>query len=238
MPMAVGLLHEPELLHRFHAAIHTDPLGPQRFQEPVRTYLDAEAALGRVGRTDAAAATTLLIGSMIMLALTLHLGGRPRETAAAEIPAVVAALVAGLRPDPRLDPLSHDGAFPERSTAPARYRARPPANRTAPRTVRDLYDSGVDAPDCPDRLLALRNAGLLHAKREERYEFPHLRHAVAAGTLERLTAAVLAAEAFAPTRPHPGVESAKANLATGPVLAVVDRHDQGGWLFVANGQPP
>jgi hypothetical protein len=35
--------------------------------------------------------------------------------------------------------------------------------------------------------------------------------------------AVKAAEAVAPTRPHPGVESAKANLAVGPVVAAFDR---------------
>jgi hypothetical protein len=34
---------------------------------------------------------------------------------------------------------------------------------------------------------------------------------------------VRAAEALAPTRPHPGTESAKANLVAGPVLAIADR---------------
>ncbi|MEQ4299909.1 hypothetical protein ABNF97_00730 [Plantactinospora sp. B6F1] len=36
-----------------------------------------------------------------------------------------------------------------------------------------------------------------------------------------LAAAVRAAEAVAPTRPHPGVESATANLLLGPPVAVV-----------------
>lgn len=35
--------------------------------------------------------------------------------------------------------------------------------------------------------------------------------------------AVKAAEAMAPTRPHPGVESATANVALGPVAALMDR---------------
>ena len=35
--------------------------------------------------------------------------------------------------------------------------------------------------------------------------------------------AVLAAEAIAPTRPHPGVESAKANFAVGPFASMLDR---------------
>jgi hypothetical protein len=35
--------------------------------------------------------------------------------------------------------------------------------------------------------------------------------------------AVRAAEAIAPTRPHPGVQSAKANLLLGPPSAIMDR---------------
>lgn len=34
---------------------------------------------------------------------------------------------------------------------------------------------------------------------------------------------VKAAEAMAPTRPHPGVESAAENVALGPVAALMDR---------------
>jgi hypothetical protein len=35
--------------------------------------------------------------------------------------------------------------------------------------------------------------------------------------------AVVAAEAIAPTRPHPGVESAKMNFAAGPFASMLDR---------------
>jgi hypothetical protein len=35
--------------------------------------------------------------------------------------------------------------------------------------------------------------------------------------------AVKAAEALAPTRPHPGVESGVKNMALGPVAALMDR---------------
>jgi hypothetical protein len=38
-----------------------------------------------------------------------------------------------------------------------------------------------------------------------------------------LATAVRAAEAMAPTRPHPGVETAAENVAVGPVGAVIDR---------------
>jgi hypothetical protein len=64
---------------------------------------------------------------------------------------------------------------------------------------------------------------VLVAKREERYEFPHLRHRISADRLQTMAAALLAAEALAPTRPHPGVETAAANVALGPQLAFIDQ---------------
>ena len=87
----------------------------------------------------------------------------------------------------------------------------------------DLYDLGHDAPDFEQRLIALRDAVLAHATREERYEFVYLRRTVDPDRLRTMAAAVRAAEALAPTRPHPGVESALANLLLGPPLAVFDR---------------
>ena len=39
----------------------------------------------------------------------------------------------------------------------------------------------------------------------------------------RMAKAVQAAEAIAPTRPHPGVESAKLNFAAGPFASMLDR---------------
>lgn len=101
--------------------------------------------------------------------------------------------------------------------------ARLSEERDAKQILADLYELGVDAPEFDERLLALRAEVLMHAKREERYEFPHLRQVMDASTSRRLASAVRAAETFAPTRPHPGVESATANLATGPVLAIADR---------------
>jgi hemerythrin superfamily protein len=84
-------------------------------------------------------------------------------------------------------------------------------------TKADVTDDGFDAA-----LLLLRTAVLTHARYEERYEFPQLRAKVPAQRLMALATAVRAAEAVAPTRPHPGAESAKANLAAGPALAVAD----------------
>jgi hemerythrin superfamily protein len=69
----------------------------------------------------------------------------------------------------------------------------------------------------------LRMAVLAHARAEERYEFMQLRDKSDPSTLRAMAASVKAAEAFAPTHPHAGVESAAANLAAGPLAAIVDR---------------
>jgi hemerythrin superfamily protein len=86
-----------------------------------------------------------------------------------------------------------------------------------------LVEAGPDGDGFDDALLLLRDAVLTHARYEERYEFPQLRAKVPAERLRTLATAVRAAEAVAPTRPHPGAESATANLVTGPALAVADR---------------
>ena len=66
-------------------------------------------------------------------------------------------------------------------------------------------------------------AVLTHARYEERYEFPQLRAKVPADRLRTAAQAVRAAEAVAPTRPHPSAQSATANVVVGPPLAVFDR---------------
>jgi hemerythrin superfamily protein len=95
--------------------------------------------------------------------------------------------------------------------------------RQAKETLKVLIEGGVDADGFDEGLLLLRTSVLEHARHEERYEFPRLRQHVPADRLRQLAAAVRAAEAAAPTRPHPGVESAKANAVAGMPLAVVDR---------------
>ena len=74
-----------------------------------------------------------------------------------------------------------------------------------------------------DELTKLREAVLEHAQQEERDEFPVLERALDADDLKRMGTAVRAAEAIAPTRPHPGVESAKLNFAVGPFASMLDR---------------
>jgi iron-sulfur cluster repair protein YtfE (RIC family) len=89
--------------------------------------------------------------------------------------------------------------------------------------LKDLYERGPDDPEFEQRLLVLRDAVLEHATYEERYEFPRLRQANSPRALKALVPLARAAEAVVPTRPHPGVESATANLLAGPFAAISDR---------------
>ena len=91
-----------------------------------------------------------------------------------------------------------------------------------------LSDAGI-SPDTyvrdltEDEVTKLRDAVLDHAQNEEAEEFPVLAKQLDEGDLKLMTTAVRAAEAIAPTRPHPGVESAKLNFAVGPFASMLDR---------------
>jgi hemerythrin superfamily protein len=62
-----------------------------------------------------------------------------------------------------------------------------------------------------------------HANHEENEEFNKLHDAIGEKDRQRMVDAVRAAEAIAPTRPHPGVESAKENFVAGPFASMLDR---------------
>ncbi|MDN4520622.1 hemerythrin domain-containing protein [Mycolicibacterium austroafricanum] len=72
-------------------------------------------------------------------------------------------------------------------------------------------------------LTKFRDAVLEHAEHEEAEEFTKLKRELDADELKSLAGAVRAAEAIAPTRPHPGVESATLNFAVGPFASMLDR---------------
>jgi hemerythrin superfamily protein len=74
-----------------------------------------------------------------------------------------------------------------------------------------------------NQLSKLRDAVRQHARHEEEDEFPVLERKLDAGDLKRMGSSVRAAEAIAPTRPRPGVESVKLNLAVGPFASMLDR---------------
>lgn len=86
-----------------------------------------------------------------------------------------------------------------------------------------LYDMGPDAEGFDILFTELKEDVLAHVGHEEREEFPLLRRAHDEDKLRTMASAVRAAEMFAPTRPHPGIESATANFVLGPPLAIMDR---------------
>jgi hemerythrin superfamily protein len=92
------------------------------------------------------------------------------------------------------------------------------------KALSDLHDLGVDHPDFAGRLATLAGEVVDHSTYEENEEFTPLRRAVTDKQLRKMAETVRAAEATAPTRPHPVVgTSPVANMLAGPPLAVFDR---------------
>jgi hemerythrin superfamily protein len=101
--------------------------------------------------------------------------------------------------------------------------ARVDEEREAKKVLAAVEDLRPDDPAFPLRFAELRDAVLAHAEAEEREEFPLLAAEKDRRTQEVMAKAVLAAEAIAPTHPHPRVNSATANIMVGPIASVVDR---------------
>ncbi|MET7551072.1 MULTISPECIES: hemerythrin domain-containing protein [unclassified Streptomyces] len=95
--------------------------------------------------------------------------------------------------------------------------------KAAKETLATLDKLDTDDPKFMPQLLKLRTDVQEHARAEERYEFPRIRHSTDVTNLAAMAKAIKVAEAMAPTRPHPGVESGAANVVLGPVAALMDR---------------
>ncbi|MEU8357056.1 hemerythrin domain-containing protein [Nonomuraea sp. NPDC048882] len=93
----------------------------------------------------------------------------------------------------------------------------------AKRLLSRMDEAGPDAPDFMPNLLMLRAAVEAHARSEERYEFAQLRAHTSEAQRRAMAMGVKAAEAMAPTHPHPGTESATKNLLVGTPIAMMDR---------------
>jgi hypothetical protein len=87
----------------------------------------------------------------------------------------------------------------------------------------ELEELDVDSSDFISQFSQLEQGVLAHAQKEELEEFDRLRNRIDGARLERLREAVTIAEAIAPTRPHPGIESQAANLLVGPFASMLDR---------------
>lgn len=95
--------------------------------------------------------------------------------------------------------------------------------KAAKETLAALDELDTEDPKFMPQLLKLRKDVQEHARAEERYEFTHIRRSTDVTGLAAMAKAIKAAEAVAPTRPHPGVESGAKNMALGPVAALMDR---------------
>jgi hemerythrin superfamily protein len=101
--------------------------------------------------------------------------------------------------------------------------ARLQEENEAKQTLATLEKLDVDSSEFEKLFQELQADVLLHAASEEEKEFGRLADELDGDQLARMQKAVELAEATAPTRPHPGVESAKANLLAGPFAAMLDR---------------
>jgi hemerythrin superfamily protein len=81
----------------------------------------------------------------------------------------------------------------------------------------------VDSVPFETKFRALEADVLAHAESEETLEFDRLGSKLDSAKLNRMKKAVELAESIAPTRPHPGIESAAGNLLAGPFVSMVDR---------------
>lgn len=93
----------------------------------------------------------------------------------------------------------------------------------AKKALAELEAMDVDSDEFSTAISRLRSAVLEHAAHEETEEFAELGEELSAGELERMARAARLAESVAPTRPHPGLESQRANLLVGPFAAMLDR---------------
>jgi hemerythrin superfamily protein len=93
----------------------------------------------------------------------------------------------------------------------------------AKQTLQELERIGTDSVGFIPIFTEFRKAVETHAEHEEHEEFPQIAREATPAQLRGMVAAVKAAEAIAPTHPHPGVESPLKNLIAGPFAAVMDR---------------
>jgi phosphoglycolate phosphatase-like HAD superfamily hydrolase len=101
--------------------------------------------------------------------------------------------------------------------------ARPAEEHEAKVALAELEKLDVDSEEFTRQLSELRDAVIAHAEHEEKEEFSRLQQELTARELQLMARATGIAEAIAPTRPHPGVESQLANLMVGPFAAMLDR---------------
>jgi hemerythrin superfamily protein len=101
--------------------------------------------------------------------------------------------------------------------------ARLQEENEAKKVLAKLESMNVDSTEFINQFTLLERSVLAHAKAEETEEFSQLGNALDQSQLERMRKAAEFAEKMAPTRPHPGIESATANMLAGPFASMLDR---------------
>lgn len=101
--------------------------------------------------------------------------------------------------------------------------ARLQEENEAKQQLQKIESMDTTSPKFKNALIDLQTDVIKHAEQEENEEFSQLGDKLSEADLKKMANAVRAAEAIAPTRPHPGVESAKKNLAVGPFASLLDR---------------
>lgn len=101
--------------------------------------------------------------------------------------------------------------------------ARLEEERLAKKALLELEALPIDSTEFTILIQRLKIDVLSHAESEEKLELDRLRRVIEPKQLIRMKRTAQLAEAIAPTRPHPGIESAARNFLVGPFVSVVDR---------------
>jgi len=117
----------------------------------------------------------------------------------------------------------HPAARRAKNVGEAVVAARLREENEAKRALAELENLDVNSPEFEARFRTLETAVLAHANAEEEQEFDKLADELPETELQKMRTAVQFAESIAPTRPHPGIESATANALVGPFATLVDR---------------
>ena len=152
-----------------------------------------------------------------MFAETLAASGQARERAFVELRRLLAVH------ETAEEEIVHPRAKRKISNGDKIIGARLAEEHEAKTVLAELEKRDVDTASFTDMLTKLRDAVVEHAEQEESQEFSTLEQVLGDDELQQLGRAAKLAEAIAPTRPHPGVESQVANLFAGPFAAMLDR---------------
>jgi len=101
--------------------------------------------------------------------------------------------------------------------------ARLEEENEAKHVLSELEKLDVNSAEFSEKFESFRKDVIAHAESEEHEEFNQLAGELDQDQLTRMRKAVELAESTAPTHPHPGVESAPANMLAGPFAAMTDR---------------